>query len=137
MKRPEKNRPTKKFTIDKDEKPQRKRRYYDETEHPANKRKRSRKQGGFLEMKKFQQNRIIDDGLVRLNKYIANAGICSRREADKIIVSGAVTVNGEVVTELGTKVSPTDVVRYGGQKLKSERKKYLLLNKSKGYITTG
>ncbi len=136
MKKPLKSRPTKKFTVDKDEKPQRKRRYYDETEHPANKRKGSRKPGGFLEKKNFQQNIIIDDGLVRLNKYIANAGICSRREADKIIVSGAVTVNGEVVTELGTKVSTTDVIRYGGQKLRGEKKKYLLLNKSKGYITT-
>ncbi len=77
-----------------------------------------------------------DDGSIRLNKYIANAGICSRREADVLIASGAVTVNGEVVDQLGYKVKPGDVVHYGGEKLTSERKRYILLNKPKGYITT-
>ena len=76
------------------------------------------------------------DGSVRLNKYISNAGICSRREADVLIASGAVSVNGEVVTQLGFKVMPGDVVHYGGEKLVSERKRYVLLNKPKGYITT-
>ena len=75
-------------------------------------------------------------GLTRLNKYIANAGICSRREADKLIAAGAVMVNGVVVSELGYKVKPGDVVSYGGQTLKSEPKRYVLLNKPKGYITT-
>ena len=74
--------------------------------------------------------------LVRLNKYIANAGICSRREADKLIEAGAVTVNGKVVTELGTKISPTDKVSYGDQPLKREKLRYVLLNKPKGFITT-
>lgn len=75
-------------------------------------------------------------GLIRLNKYIANAGVCSRREADKLIESGAVTVNGEVVTELGTKIMPTDEVRYGDQVLQREKPVYILLNKPKDYITT-
>ena len=77
-----------------------------------------------------------EDGTVRLNKYIANAGICSRREADVLIASGAVSVNGEVVTQMGYKVKPDDVVNYGGERLVSEKKRYVLLNKPKGYITT-
>ena len=76
------------------------------------------------------------DGLIRLNKYISNSGICSRREADELIKAGAVTVNGEVVSEMGHKVSADDVIVYGGERLVNERKKYLLLNKPKGYITT-
>jgi 23S rRNA pseudouridine2605 synthase len=75
-------------------------------------------------------------GLVRLNKYISNAGICSRRDADVLIVTGAISVNGEVVTELGYKVLPTDVVRYGDKILQNEKPVYVLLNKPKDYITT-
>ena len=77
-----------------------------------------------------------DDGTTRLNKYISNAGICSRRDADKLIEAGAVTVNGEVVSTLGYKVKEGDVVAYGGQVLRSEAKRYFLLNKPKGFITT-
>ncbi|MCD4724990.1 MAG: rRNA pseudouridine synthase [Bacteroidales bacterium] len=77
-----------------------------------------------------------DDGLIRLNKYIADAGICSRREADKLIASGAVKVNGKIVSELGTKVSVTDKVIYGGEALKREKLRYLVLNKPRGFITT-
>ena len=73
---------------------------------------------------------------IRLNKFIANAGVCSRREADKYIESGAVKVNGVIITELGTKVSPTDKVQLGDQTLSSEKLRYVLLNKPKGYITT-
>jgi 23S rRNA pseudouridine2605 synthase len=76
------------------------------------------------------------DDLIRLNKYIANSGVCSRREADKLIEAGAVTVNGKVVTELGTKVSATDKVVFGGQAINREKPRYVLLNKPKGYITT-
>ncbi|MEX0983339.1 MAG: pseudouridine synthase [Bacteroidales bacterium] len=72
----------------------------------------------------------------RLNKYIAHAGICSRREADKLIEAGLVSVNGKVVTELGTKVAQEDDVRYNGERLGNERKVYLLLNKPKDYVTT-
>ena len=75
-------------------------------------------------------------GLVRLNRYIANAGICSRRDADKLIQSGAVMVNGEVVTQMGYLVKEGDVVNYGGETLRDEAKRYFLLNKPKGYITT-
>lgn len=77
-----------------------------------------------------------NQGLVRLNKYIANAGICSRREADVLITTGAISVNDEIVTELGYKVRPTDVVRYGDHILQNEKPVYLLLNKPKDYITT-
>ncbi len=75
--------------------------------------------------------------VVRLNKFIANSGVCSRREADTLIQSGVVTVNGEVVTELGTKVNIlTDDVRFNGQRLKGEEKVYIVMNKPKGYVTT-
>ena len=74
--------------------------------------------------------------LVRLNKYIAASGICSRREADDLISAGLVSVNGKTITQLGTKVSSGDDVRYNGVRLKNERKVYLLLNKPKDYVTT-
>ncbi len=78
-----------------------------------------------------------DDGLVRLNRYIANAGICSRRKADELITAGVIWVNGEPVTELGTKVDPaTDEIRYNNERLKREKNVYVLLNKPKDYITT-
>ena len=74
---------------------------------------------------------------VRLNKYIANSGVCSRREADNFILAGVVTVNGEVVTELGTKINiNTDDVRFNGERLKGEAKVYIVMNKPKGYVTT-
>ena len=73
---------------------------------------------------------------VRLNKFIANSGICSRREADDYIKTGLVTVNGEIVTELGTKVKPDDDIRFNGERLKGEKKVYLLMNKPKDYVTT-
>jgi 23S rRNA pseudouridine2605 synthase len=78
-----------------------------------------------------------DDHLIRLNRYIANAGICSRRKADELIAAGVVSVNGEVISELGHKVDPSkDVVRYNGETLKREKMVYVLLNKPKDYITT-
>ena len=74
---------------------------------------------------------------VRLNKFIANSGVCSRREADNFILAGVVTVNGEVVTELGTKVNiNTDDIRFNGERLKGEAKIYIVMNKPKGYVTT-
>jgi len=76
------------------------------------------------------------DGLIRLNKYIADAGVCSRREADKLIESGAIKVNGSVVTEMGKKVSVTDKVQYGDETLNREALMYVLLNKPKDHITT-
>lgn len=74
---------------------------------------------------------------IRLNKFIANSGVCSRREADTLIQAGVVTVNGEVVTELGTKVNVyKDEVKFNGERLKGEEKVYLVMNKPKGYVTT-
>jgi 23S rRNA pseudouridine2605 synthase len=73
---------------------------------------------------------------IRLNKYIANSGICSRREADSLIEKGYITVNGEKVTELGTKVNPGDDVRYKNKKLHHEKPVYILLNKPKDVVTT-
>ncbi|WP_113662099.1 pseudouridine synthase [Pedobacter nanyangensis] len=79
----------------------------------------------------------VEDDLIRLNRYIANAGICSRRKADELIEAGVVSVNGKVINELGFKVDPyKDEVRYNGELLKREKKVYVLLNKPKDYITT-
>ena len=77
-----------------------------------------------------------DDGLIRLNKYIANSGVCSRREADMYITTGSVTVNGKVVNEMGHKVRLEDDVRFDGRRLNPEPKAYVLLNKPKGFATT-
>jgi len=73
---------------------------------------------------------------MRLNKFLANAGVCSRRDADKYIEAGVITVNGKVVTELGTKVLRTDEVKFHDNVVKIEKKVYVLLNKPKGYVTT-
>ena len=77
-----------------------------------------------------------DDGLMRLNKYLAHAGIASRREADELIKIGAVSVNGEIITEMGYKVKPGDKVQFNGETIKPEKKVYVLLNKPKNFITT-
>ena len=73
---------------------------------------------------------------LRLNKFLANAGVCSRREADEFIQAGVVSVNGEIVTELGTKILRTDVVKFHDQPVNIEKKVYVLLNKPKDYVTT-
>ncbi|MFV0158587.1 rRNA pseudouridine synthase [Empedobacter falsenii] len=78
----------------------------------------------------------VDDGTIRLNKYVANAGIASRREADELIKTGIVTVNGQVITEMGYKVQPDDEVRFDGRKISSEKNVYFVLNKPKGFIST-
>ncbi|MGB3616499.1 MAG: pseudouridine synthase, partial [Catalinimonas sp.] len=83
-----------------------------------------------------QHDRQQGDGLIRLNRFIANAGICSRREADKLIEQGKIQVNGQVVTVLGTKVKHDDVVKYQGKQLRGEKLVYILLNKPKDFITT-
>jgi 23S rRNA pseudouridine2605 synthase len=77
-----------------------------------------------------------EDGLIRLNKFISNSGVCSRREADELIKMGVITVNGTTITEMGYKVKPTDDVRHDGKKLTAEKPVYILLNKPKGFITT-
>ena len=83
---------------------------------------------------KYNPNRVT--GEVRLNRFISQSGICSRREADDYIAAGLVTVNGEVVTELGTKIMPTDDVRFNGERLQGEKHVYIVLNKPKGYVTS-
>ena len=84
---------------------------------------------------KIAKIKSAEDG-VRLNKFISNSGICSRREADDFIEAGLVSVNGKVVTELGTKVYPTDEVKFNGERLKGEEKVYILMNKPKDFVTT-
>lgn len=73
---------------------------------------------------------------MRLNRFLAQSGLCSRREADDYIQAGLVTVNGVVVSELGTKVKPTDDVRFNDERIQGEKKVYLILNKPKGYVTS-
>ncbi len=96
--------------------------HYENDKTRGNKRRASEEDFGTEEM--------------RLNRYIANAGICSRREADALIASGEIRVNGEVVTEMGYKVQPTDTVQYGKTNLNREKLVYVLLNKPKDFITT-
>lgn len=78
----------------------------------------------------------LDSEEIRLNKYLSNAGICSRREADVLIQSGVVSVNGKIITEMGFKVRPGDKVAYDGEGVNPEKKRYVLLNKPKDFITT-
>ncbi|NML66886.1 pseudouridine synthase [Hymenobacter sp. RP-2-7] len=96
--------------------------HYEDDKNRGNKRRRDEEDFGTEEM--------------RLNRYIANAGICSRREADALIAAGEIRVNGEVVTEMGYKVQPSDTVQYGKTNLNREKLVYVLLNKPKDFITT-
>ncbi|MGM9699926.1 MAG: pseudouridine synthase [Prevotella sp.] len=84
----------------------------------------------------YKEDHIDPNEPIRLNKYLANAGVCSRREADEFIQAGVVTVNGNVVTELGTKVLRSDEVKFHDQIVSLEKKVYVLLNKPKDYVTT-
>lgn len=84
----------------------------------------------------YKELNVDPDAPIRLNKFLANAGVCSRREADEFITDGVVSVNGTVVTELGTKVKRTDEVKFHEQPVSIERKVYVLLNKPKDYVTT-
>lgn len=106
---------------------------------PAEKRYGERKLSGrtLLEKPKKTVKKVEDDGMVRLNKYIANSGVCSRREADTYIQTGLVKVNGEVVTELGTKIDPLkDEVRFNESRIHGEKKVYIVMNKPKDFVTT-
>jgi 23S rRNA pseudouridine2605 synthase len=78
----------------------------------------------------------MPEGPIRLNRYIASTGLCSRREADEYIKNGLITVNGVVISELGSKVNYDDEVLYQGKRLEAEKKVYILLNKPKDYVTT-
>ena len=95
---------------------------------------KSKPQGERKSYPKFNPNK--QTGEIRLNRYVAQSGICSRREADELIAAGLVSINGTIVTELGTKVKPGDDVRFNGERIQGEQKFYLILNKPKGYVTT-
>ncbi len=107
--------------------------------------KDSRPETGWWGDKKTSKKKLLvarpenlkkDDGMIRLNKFISNAGVCSRREADELIKVGAISVNGKIVTEVGTKVNMTDKIQYGKETLRAEQLAYVLLNKPKDFITT-
>ncbi len=85
---------------------------------------------------KATQGRKKEEIYIRLNRYISNSGLCSRRDADEHIRNGLITVNGKTVVELGTKVSYRDDVRFRGKKLSAEKKVYILMNKPRDYVTT-
>ena len=87
-------------------------------------------------LKTKRSSEELDRPGVRLNKFLANAGLCSRREADELIKTGAVSINGEVVTEMGLRVLPGDKVLLGDKRVMGEKPVYVLLNKPKDYITT-
>lgn len=84
----------------------------------------------------YAEENFDPEAPIRLNKFLSNAGVCSRRDADKFITAGVVTVNGEVVTELGTKIKRSDVVKFNNETVSIEKKVYVLLNKPKDYVTT-
>ena len=84
----------------------------------------------------YKETHVDPNEPIRLNKFLANAGVCSRREADSFIEAGVVSVNGQVVTELGTKVKRSDAVMFHDQPVNIEKKVYILLNKPKDYVTT-
>lgn len=86
--------------------------------------------------KEVKPKKSSNPDLIRLNKFVANSGMCSRREADVHIATGLVSVNGKVITEMGYKVKPGDEVRYDGARINPEKKAYVLLNKPKGFATT-
>ena len=85
--------------------------------------------------KEITANRNKTD-FIRLNKYISNSGICSRREADKFIEAGIVSVNGKVITQMGFKVNRNDIIKFNGSIIKNQKLKYLLLNKPKNYTSS-
>lgn len=104
------------------------------------KRRPNRRSGGFSTTSHREAYPRFDapkpQGAIRLNRFIANSGICSRREADDLITAGVISVNGKIVSELGTKVNPEDEVRFNGEVIKGEKKVYILMNKPKGYVTS-
>jgi 23S rRNA pseudouridine2605 synthase len=94
------------------------------------------KPGRFSDDSRQKKDAPAQTEKIRLNRYIANSGVCSRREADELITMGLISVNGKTITELGFKVNPTDEVRYESRLLRAEKPVYILLNKPKGYLTT-
>jgi len=99
-------------------------------------RKKSYARGNGPIKKKTEPKQPSNPDLIRLNKYVANSGVCSRRDADIYIAAGNITVNGKAITEMGFKVKKTDVVKFDGRLLNPEKKEYVLLNKPKDFSTT-
>ena len=124
---------------DNDETP---RRRFDSEERPRNYVRSSEPEDSRLRRQtkerkaKTKVETVKDVANIRLNKFIANSGVCSRREADTLINAGVVSVNGIVVTELGVKISASDEIRFNGELLHGEKKVYLVMNKPKGFVTT-
>ena len=107
-----------------------------ESRDPNSKATPRRRAEKFQKKAPVQKQLKTDADGIRLNKYISNSGICSRREADVLIAAGSAMVNGKVITEMGFKVQLTDEVRFDGSLINPETKRYVLLNKPKNYITT-
>ncbi len=117
------------------------------SDYNKNKKSSGRKEGAFRKKasikgaastKKRTEAKIPSDpNVIRLNRYISNSGVCSRREADIYIAAGSVTVNGKAITEMGFRVKLTDDVRFDGRRLNPIKKEYVLLNKPKDFVTTG
>lgn len=103
----------------------------------GNYRKRSYSRGNAPLNKKMLPKQPSNPDLIRLNRYLANSGVCSRREADIYIAAGNVTVNGKPITEMGYKVNLTDKVKFDGRLLNPAKKEYVLLNKPKDFVTVG
>ncbi|SHG49525.1 pseudouridine synthase [Flagellimonas flava] len=106
------------------------------SQRPSGNKKKSFSKKNNFRPKKTTNSKPSNPNEIRLNRFVANAGICSRREADTYIAAGNVSVNGKVITEMGYKVKLTDDVRFDGRKLNPEKKEYILLNKPKNFITT-
>ncbi len=100
-------------------------------------RKKAHVKGGTAIKKRTETKTPSDPNVIRLNRYISNSGVCSRREADIYIAAGSVTVNGKAITEMGYRVKLTDDVRFDGRRLNPIKKEYVLLNKPKDFVTTG
>ncbi|MCQ2348434.1 MAG: rRNA pseudouridine synthase [Paludibacteraceae bacterium] len=113
-------------------------RTFNNGEHRPFKPRFQRNDSTYSQKKRFEYQQKYEDPTkpIRLNKYLANAGICSRREADDFILAGVIKVNGETVDNLGAKVLPTDKVMFHDQPVRRERKVYILLNKPKNTVTT-
>ena len=101
-----------------------------------NTRRKSHEKGNAPIQRKSTEKKAPNSDVIRLNKYVSNSGMCSRREADVHIATGLVSVNGKIVTEMGYKVKLDDEVRYDGARINPEKKAYVLLNKPKGFATT-
>jgi 23S rRNA pseudouridine2605 synthase len=134
------NKPPRERSFDRDDKPADKKGFFSKLSRGGKSFERRHDPDFGKSVKDFseQKEEAKDSGSdkIRLNRYISNSGVCSRREADELIKMGLVSVNGTVVTEMGHKVSRKDVVKYDGKTLRAEKPVYILMNKPKGFLTT-